>query len=355
MALFQRRANGRTAGSRGGFTLVELLVVIGIIALLISILLPSLNAARRQANTIKCAAALRQIGNAFQMYAGDNKYTFPVVKWQAPSIDTMVLDYAGKTYTVAHGTAISDQTDAFYWYNFIAKYLTQAQFGSCNIQDYTGLPQATQDLMNYTASRSVLWGCPSWAGSTSSSTKWNVIETPYSNGKVSTYECGYTMNPFPFYSAAYPSPSDPLFPQAATNYVGLSDPKHTMAEGNAAQFGGAGHWPKQTEYTRPSERALVVETTLWLFGFGPAPANHVLQGQYPQFPNRILEGNSGTTQFDYYRHGIKPRLDTSTGRYATAGGLPAGKLATNICFSDFHVETVTDARLAYKSIRLLPP
>jgi len=130
----------RLARRRSAFTLVELLVVIGIIALLVAILLPALSAARKQAAAVKCAAHLRDIGNAFAMYSIDNKGYFPVVQHDS--------------YRVGDREVVGTGSNAAFWWDFLAKYVTKTKMGAVtsNVQD-------TNDQR-----KSVFWGCPAWDG-----------------------------------------------------------------------------------------------------------------------------------------------------------------------------------------------
>jgi prepilin-type N-terminal cleavage/methylation domain-containing protein len=74
---------------RTGFTLIELLVVVAIIALLISIALPSLKAARRTAKRTVCLTNLKQIGTALQTYMPTNRERFPTMA-SLPSLQLML-------------------------------------------------------------------------------------------------------------------------------------------------------------------------------------------------------------------------------------------------------------------------
>ncbi len=89
------------------FTLVELLVVIGIIALLVGILLPALNKARASANTIKCASNLRAIGQGIEIYVVENKNTYPAS-----------YTYAGENFT----DPTQDPTQGYiHWSSYLFK------------------------------------------------------------------------------------------------------------------------------------------------------------------------------------------------------------------------------------------
>jgi prepilin-type N-terminal cleavage/methylation domain-containing protein len=76
MARISFASERRVAGERA-FTLVELLVVIGIIAILIGLILPALNKAREQARAAQCMSNLRQMSNAVVMFANDHNGLMP--------------------------------------------------------------------------------------------------------------------------------------------------------------------------------------------------------------------------------------------------------------------------------------
>ncbi len=111
----RRRAMPRGPGAsrRWAFTLIELLVVIGIIAVLVSMLLPALSAAKENAQVSKCLANLREIGKTSLMYGSDNDQSgygdFATQPWhlgyQSGGISVSVVSewvYGGFQTTIPH-------------------------------------------------------------------------------------------------------------------------------------------------------------------------------------------------------------------------------------------------------------
>lgn len=233
---------------RRAFTLVELLVVIGIIALLISVLLPALNSARKQADRVKCLSALRQIGNAYFMYAQDNQGYWPMAIHQWNQGGTR------------------DKR----WIHFIARYVNNKQ----DINWDGTAPNAHGQIKD---TNNVLWGCPSWdrvgwvAGA-------STINSDYHNG--------YSMNIYTF------------APKPVTVVAGQANWVYRTISGSAAQT--SGWYYKQSQWAKPAERCLLYDSvhvntsvsTLWPWWTGTA---------FPQVPDALVFTP------DFNRHGKKPR------------------------------------------------
>jgi prepilin-type N-terminal cleavage/methylation domain-containing protein len=331
----KRKAAARLSSPKSGFTLVELLVVIGIIAVLIAILLPALAAARRQAATVKCAAALREIGACFKMYEIDSKGYYPVARlngWKPPGAATGTLySVDGLDYPLNGIVGSTVGSAQAHWYVFLAKYATKTKVGNA---------ANTDTAVNASdARKSIFYGCPAFGG----------FNNGVVVGDVNMSQSGYGMNPYASWDVKYPVGAS--FPPAnpADNWK-----EYAVHDISAALSGSAtyGSFLKAKTWVHPDRKLLIADSSYWVATSNAVPT----QATYPpaiwpqHFKDNLTVPVVGQTYLDIYRHGKDPPRDAA-GNYDAYGG----KISYNILYADLHVATQNNGKEAYLSTRMRFP
>jgi prepilin-type N-terminal cleavage/methylation domain-containing protein/prepilin-type processing-associated H-X9-DG protein len=311
---------------RHAFTLVELLVVIGIIAVLIGILLPALSSARRQASTTKCAAALRELGNALNLYAVEFKGYYPPVQLRTA---------AGRTYslfnTVYPVPGSGGELVYPYWHNFISKYVTKGRVGG----------EATDGVsIGETKNRTIIWGCPEWEG----------IRTGTVFGGINRVQTGYGMNVWPTFMPDYPRPTT-AYPEG-TGYPAASRDRNLLIEFGSPSVTGGFHQAKAFG-RMGSQRLLLSDSHSWAAESGRMPPNTTSPGQfYGESYVVYTQRPTARTTVDLFRHGKRPRV---TGAVPAIESPNGGKVGFNALYADGHVSLETDKSTAWRSLRMRFP
>jgi len=337
----EHRTSNRSAFT-AGFTLVELLVVIGIIAILVGILIPVLAGARQSAQAAKCAAALREIGDVFKLYSMDTKkgYYPPCFCTVSPS-PYKVFFKTNPPMTFDPSTASGSGT---YWMYFLAPYVSHAKFGGA-----TGT--TAQDVSN--SMNTILWGCPNFVPVQ------NNVGGEGNVAGIATVYTGYGMNAFPEYTAQHPA-QNALLGDSGTGTGPNADPLARScllsSNDNWTNYTG-GRWYTYKAYTSSADRALIGDCRAYVLEASGATGPNSFIGQVNiqaigttgQFwaNGQISEGESS---YDYYRHGKYPGMMNSL-QYNVNGG----KIGYNVLFADGHVSKLITREEGFKAARMRFP
>lgn len=295
------------------FTLVELLVVIGIIAVLIALLMPSLTQARRQAERAKCLAALQQTGQGFMMYAANWNGAWPLQRWQVTT----------------HPTTTTKEKR---FYDFLSPYLNTREVNpdGTNLNDV-----ASVDVKD---GNNVIWGCPTWKRMVQVSGVWQEV----------SIHTGYNMNIYPF----APDDTDPPRGSLRVNQFKVAQQNVDGSNynvGNSATYSGLalmGKFFKQSAWRKPAERGLMFDAVhpLTVLSNTQTAINYIDAWPYkPENPSGAdfpLEPNAAEIGLDWNRHG-------KNNNQRNTEDVPS----MNMLFCDGHVEFVS-ARQAFRAIRM---
>ena len=277
---------GHRRPSSLGFTLVELLVVIGIIALLISVLLPVLNTARRAANETKCLSNMRSIGQAIMLYQNDNRGAIvPSIAWNG------------------------DLDDAWAFLLVNGKYLPNPRIMAGSDRTATGnsvlVCPSVRDQQSSSSIPGQTVNTPTSDGYTRRHSKWLMKNTDQGDngaGGAAILDIGYGIN----------------------GAVDTGEPRAKNLPMQGLQYGTPGRvchpLKKVTQFRKSSQTVLVFDGTEW---------------------NHYVTTTAHFWRVSGARHG-KWRMNSGNRQHYTSG-------TTNVLFLDGHVSGVPRKELPYEA------